>query len=211
MMAEPVPAGSTPDRLSTDVATLLWPTASLLALWDRLDVEIGDVAVVTDGHPWSPLAAVVASWYGAFPILFVSEGVDRTRRGQPSDRGSVGGGAGPAGSAAGPRRCGGSRPQRTRRLRRPAARVSSPAVRPDASPATPARALTIDFYVNVHRKGLHMVSRLLTAASTAGTPGGPAGVSEAHVARARLLLADPERMTAARTAVHPPGVAWSTS
>jgi hypothetical protein len=57
--------------------------------------------------------------------------------------------------------------------------------------------LTIDSYVNVHRKGLNTVSSVLDP----GRPDAPGGaVTTAHVDRAGRLLAQPARLAEARAA-----------
>jgi hypothetical protein len=182
-----------------DAATLTWPVACLLALWDSLDLELGEAAVVTEGHPWSGLAAVVAGWYGATPVLYVTAGT-----------------AAPAGTT--PIRV--EDPSETvrglasRLQGRPGVAVaelsgraaivdivleSIPSETGIAMAGEGRERLTIDFYVNVHRKGLHMVSTLLDP----GAPDVPGrGVTSAHVVRAQRLLAQPARLAQA-------GAAWT--
>ena len=64
--------------------------------------------------------------------------------------------------------------------------------------------LTIDFYVNVHRKGLLMVSSVLDPGGAVETADeGGSNVGPAHVERARLLLANPDRLAESRRALAP--------
>jgi hypothetical protein len=46
-------------------ALLVPPLVAVLRIWDDLRLELGELAVVTDGHPLSRLAAVTAAWHGA--------------------------------------------------------------------------------------------------------------------------------------------------
>jgi NADPH:quinone reductase-like Zn-dependent oxidoreductase len=50
-------------------ALLIPPLAAVLALWETLQLELGDVAVITAGSVLSPLAAEVALWRGACPVV----------------------------------------------------------------------------------------------------------------------------------------------
>lgn len=188
------------------VDALLWPTASLLALWDTLSLELGESAVVTDGHRWSRLAAVVASWYGAFPVVFVSEGTTApngallVRVEDPSEavRGLQSTLQGRPGVAAVDLS---GRADFVDLLLESIPSESGLALAGDGR-----EPLTIDFYVNVHRKGLHMVSSLLDPAPPADGIGvtstrGASGVSSAHVSRARVLLSDADRTASARDAL----------
>jgi hypothetical protein len=175
----------TPDAAGADAIVC----AELLSVWDALALEIGDTAVVTDGHPWSRLCALVASWYGALPVLFLTTGSD-----------------GPEGIV-------------TVRVDDPAAAIKhlSATLAPTTGVAAvdlggradhidllleslprfsrlmlagpPGESLTIDFYVNVHRRGLRLLSRVLDPRG--GTGHAPA--SAEHLARAQRLLANPRR------------------
>jgi hypothetical protein len=57
---------------SSDIRVLAPAVSSVLRIWDKLGLELGEAAVVTDGHQWSRLAALAATWYGALPVLFVT-------------------------------------------------------------------------------------------------------------------------------------------
>ena len=193
----PDPAPAVPVAGAPDAAALTWPVACLLAMWDALHLELGEAALVTDGHKWSGLATVVAAWYGATPVLFLTEGSSA-----------------PAGSAL-VRVEDPSETVRglTARLQgRPGVAVAELSGRAslvdlvlESIPSQTGVAmagegrdrLTIDFYVNVHRKGLNMVSSVLDP----GRPDAPGGaVTTAHVDRAGRLLAQPARLAEARAA-----------
>lgn len=189
-----------------DVEAVTWPVASLLSLWDALWLELGDMAVVTDGHPWSALAATVARWHGALPVLFITQagtapaGAELLRVDDPND----------------------AVQSLAARLKvRPGVAAAELSGRADIVDlileAVPSQArvalagnagelLTIDYYVNVHRKGLHLVSRTLTpAAERSGAPDAP--VTAAHLARARALLSNADRLAQAADALSAGGAA----
>jgi hypothetical protein len=177
---------------------LLLAVAEALAVWDALALEIGETAVVTDGHPWSRLCALVASWYGTLPVIFVTDGRD-----------------GPEGSS-------------TLRTDDSSAAVKKleaalgdkPGVAAldlsgradhvdllfEALPrfsrlmlAGPSRdTFTIDFYVNVHRRGLRLLSRVLDPDAVMRDRTAP---SAEYLARAGRLLANPRLNEACHAAV----------
>jgi hypothetical protein len=66
-----------PDLPAAEIqaSTLAPAVSAVLSVWDRLQLEVGEVAVVTDGHPWSRLAALAATWYGALPVVFLTDSV----------------------------------------------------------------------------------------------------------------------------------------
>jgi threonine dehydrogenase-like Zn-dependent dehydrogenase len=62
-----------PDAVDDDTAMLVPAVATVLSLWDLLELELGERAVVTGGHPWSDLAAAIGGWYGANPVFHLSD------------------------------------------------------------------------------------------------------------------------------------------
>lgn len=66
-----VAPSSNPTR-STDEMVLVPTVSRALWVWDTLALELGDVALVTSGNPHAELLAVVATWYGAQPVLRLS-------------------------------------------------------------------------------------------------------------------------------------------
>ena len=52
-----------------DINSLVPPVATALAAWRILGLEVGEGVVVTSGHPLSGLFAVTASWHGAVPVI----------------------------------------------------------------------------------------------------------------------------------------------
>jgi hypothetical protein len=166
-------------RSSAADVSLLEPLSAVLALWDRLDLEIGDTAVVTDGHRWSQLAALVAVWYGALPVLLLTRtpgevipGVTNlVRTGTDED----------------------ARGLATLLRDRPGVAAAELTGEPgtvdvilEAMPSA-ARVmlagevgdrLTIDFYSNVHLKGLRLLSGRLAPSVV-----GPPGTADHHLSR----------------------------
>jgi threonine dehydrogenase-like Zn-dependent dehydrogenase len=175
-----VPASSVrelPLELSSSAALLVLPVATALRAWDRALPELGSAAVITPG-PWAPLFSVVAGWYGATPMLA--------------------GGASPRGED------GDAVASLTRKLTAyPSVSAAELTGRADMvdllleSVPKYSRVLfagprgdrfTIDYYVNVHRKGLHLVSAVLSALDAFKEPAGGD-----LVVRAARLLANPSR------------------
>ncbi|MGE0462488.1 MAG: hypothetical protein AB7Q16_14065 [Vicinamibacterales bacterium] len=183
MATAPHPADEA--ALESAVSTALW-------VWDTLALEIGEIALVTDGHPSSRLVALAGTWYGASPVFLLSD------RDLPALPGVT---LLPAAADADSSR------DLTGRLRqRPgvaAVELSGRAPAVDllleAVPTWSRLMLagprvepfTIDYYVNVHRKGLRLVSAALDAPRT------QAVVREAsRLERVRRLLGRPERRQA---------------
>jgi NADPH:quinone reductase-like Zn-dependent oxidoreductase len=67
--ADAVDAVLLPPGVTVAQALLVPPLAAALALWDTLQLELGDVAVITSGSVLSPLAAEVALWRGGCPVV----------------------------------------------------------------------------------------------------------------------------------------------
>jgi len=186
-----------PAALEADAMALVPAVCAALELWDTLKLEVGEAAVVTDGHPWSRAVALVASWYGALPVVLISD-----------DAASVPGVIRVSTTGA---------PDPVRELvvnlqGRPAVAAAELSGRADAVDllleALPASSrvmlagaarepLTIDYYVNVHRKGLRLVSGMLDAGPMHAVDAG----ADARAGRARRLLARPARLAACREAM----------
>jgi hypothetical protein len=179
------------DSLPPETALLAPAVARALWMWDAMELELGELAVVTDGHPFSSLAATVSRWYGAEPMLLGANGIGGTY--------TYAGAEYPASAL-------------------PAALRSAPGVAAaELSGATelldvllealPAFArlmlagargetVTIDFYVNVHRKGLTMLSGILEPLASFSSQ------SEIErVERALRLLTRPARAAECRAAM----------
>jgi hypothetical protein len=175
-----------------DVTSLVPGVAASLRMWDRLGLSLGEAVVITDGHRWSRLAALVATWYGAVPVIIQSTdsrplppAVTRLEVADPADRAKVlaslvnGLPAVVAAELSG--------------------RADAVDMLLEALPAmsrlmlagNAAEALTIDYYVNVHRKGLHLMSCVLDDGASL----------DEYLERAERLLARPERAVACRAAI----------
>jgi hypothetical protein len=181
-----------------DRSALVPSVAAALWVWEQLRLEMGEIAVVTDGHHYSRLLALVATWYGAVPVLLVTSNPDGVPAGVtavPAD----GSAAGSAGLAA-------------RLKQRPAVAAVELRGRADtvdllleALPpssrlmlaGSQRELLTIDYYVNVHRKGLRLVSGVLPDPAVPGS-GAPI---DAQLPRARRLLERTSRADACRAAL----------
>jgi hypothetical protein len=61
-------------RLDGDLAHDVPLIASILELWDRAGLELGEVAIVGGPHPLSPLVARAALWSGAGRVLHIGPG-----------------------------------------------------------------------------------------------------------------------------------------
>jgi hypothetical protein len=161
-------------------------------VWNCLGLSIGEAVVVTAGHRWSRLAALVATWYGAVPVIMSTNdsrplpaGVTRLEVSDPADRVRV--------LASMVTEC-------------PAVVAADLSGRADAIDmlleALPPMSrlmlagdagepLTIDYYVNVHRKGLRLMSCVFDEGASLGE----------FVERAERVLARPERAEACRAAL----------
>jgi threonine dehydrogenase-like Zn-dependent dehydrogenase len=176
------------------VATLVPAVAASLAVWDRLGLSIGETVVITAGHRWSRVAALVATWYGAVPVILHSNdtlplppGVTRLTVDDPADRARI----------------------LANQLREsPAVVAADFSGRADAVDllleavppmsrlmlaGTSGEPLTIDYYINVHRKGLHLLSVVFDDLAATGDAD--------YRARAERLLARSERADACRAII----------
>jgi len=64
-----------PGDLAVDLALWLPPLALGLWVWEKLSLELGEVAVCTEGHPFTDLVAQVALWRGACPLIRIGHDV----------------------------------------------------------------------------------------------------------------------------------------
>jgi hypothetical protein len=184
-----------PQDVSPETAVLIPILAEALRVWDGLDTEIGAAAVVTHAAPWSDLLTEVGTWYGARPSKVA---IGTPAGGEPavdiSDPDAVARfrqrlEAYPlvcavelTGRAAAAEFYFESMPQQARVL------LAGP----------PYEHLTIDYYVNVHRKGLRLRSTVLTPRrSFSGDD------SLERVRRATRLLSHAGRVNAVQAAVGP--------
>jgi threonine dehydrogenase-like Zn-dependent dehydrogenase len=58
-----------PSTISDDAALIAPPLALALYIWDRLELELGELAIVSGNSLLSKLLGRVAAWRGAVPIL----------------------------------------------------------------------------------------------------------------------------------------------
>ncbi|MBI4524215.1 MAG: hypothetical protein HY695_10440 [Deltaproteobacteria bacterium] len=58
-----------PDGLDADVAILAPPLALVLWIWEKLALELGEIAVYSEGTPFSALVGRVAWWRGGCPVI----------------------------------------------------------------------------------------------------------------------------------------------
>jgi threonine dehydrogenase-like Zn-dependent dehydrogenase len=61
-----------PQNLGASAALLAPPLALALWMWDRLRLELGELAVFTGGDVFSPLVGQVALWRGGCPVVMLS-------------------------------------------------------------------------------------------------------------------------------------------
>ena len=145
-----------PPDLPPAAAILVPVVAEALRAWDLTNPELGTTAIVTGASPWSALMHTVAAWYGAWPAL-----LGRSLDGEPrstADGGSLG--ALTRALAEAPAVCAmelTGRSDMVDLLLEAVPRYSSVLF---AGPR--ADRLTIDYYVNVHRKGLNLSSTVLS-------------------------------------------------
>ena len=146
------------EEIDADAAVLLPFLAEALRAWDLLDLEIGSAAVVTQGSPWSGLLAAAARCYGAVPVLVGGAGTEGGSAIDVTDADAV---TRFAATLSGfPAVC----------VVELSGRAEVVDVVLEAVPlyarvlfAGPrGDRLTIDYYVNVHRKGMHLKSTVLS-------------------------------------------------
>jgi hypothetical protein len=63
-----------PPELDNDIALRVPVLASVLELWERAGLELGEVAIVGGPHPLSALVAHAAVWSGAGRVMHVGRG-----------------------------------------------------------------------------------------------------------------------------------------
>lgn len=173
-----------PADTSSEAALAAPLVAEALRAWDLLGLELGAAAVVTDGLPWSPLVASVARCYGAIPTVAGGNATGGERI-LAWDAESVAAFAKTL------------KPYPAVCAIELSGRADSVDLLLEAVPrdtrmlfAGPGQdRLTIDYYVNVHRKGLHLSSTVLSARQAFS-----GAASDQHrVQRALRLLASPTR------------------
>jgi hypothetical protein len=199
-VVEQQPAAGLSASLAPDAAAIAPALAGVLRAWDRLEVELGEVALVTDDHPLSRLTALVATWYGALPVLLLGRGA------APADLAGVRWIAVDDDPDATLGRV------RGELASRPGAVAIELSGRADVVDflleALPTYArvllagerrelLTIDYYVNLHRKGLVVHSGRLQPVEDGNDPR-----QRQLLERASRLLSRPERVEACRRALH---------
>lgn len=151
-----------PPALGTAVALLAPPLGLALWLWDRLRLELGECAVYTDGDAFAPLVGQVALWRGGCPVVRLATEADR----DPTPEIDVLLAADADATA---------RELRERIKQKPGFAAIDLSGRPEIIDvffevmprwgrlmlAGPSRAaLTVDFYNNVHRKGVLLLTGL---------------------------------------------------
>jgi hypothetical protein len=184
--------------LPPDAAALVPAVARALWAWDTLALELGDVAVVTDGHPHAELLALAATWYGALPVVRLSRhavasshGIERVTVDDPQAAikelsARLGDRAGVA-------------------VVDLSGRTDTVDVLLSAIPSytrlllagSAREPLTIDFYNNVHRKGIDLYSGLYDPSLERSDDHACAR----RLARAAHLMQRAERAAASRAAV----------
>jgi hypothetical protein len=175
--------------LSNETAMMIPMLAEAMRAWELMQLEVGAAAVVTPGSRWSPLLELLATWYGARPVSL--------------------------GTAMGDSEAVSALAATLARF--PVVCVAELTGRADVvdmileSVPASSRVLfagpridrfTIDYYVNVHRKGLHLASTVL-AASRAFSP---ALRDPSILERAGRLLLSPTRAAACHAALNTPVV-----
>lgn len=183
-------AGAVGSGYSMSEMEMVAAVARALWVWDTLDLELGDMVVVTGSSRQARLVALVATWYGPAQVLLVTD-----------DQSSA-----PAGVTAHPMLAGAEETgSLSARLgERPGVAAAELSGRTDTIDALlesiprfsrlllageAREPVTIDYYNNVHRKGVRLVSAVL--ANEEGLPG-----HAARVERAQRLLARPARRQA---------------
>lgn len=176
--------------LTSETALMIPLVVEALRAWDSLRLEIGAAALVTQERPWASLFELVASWYGAFPVRVGHADGDRAAT---SDFDAV--------AALGrtladyPLVCAVELTGRSGVVDTvleaipPSSRLLFAGPRHDR--------FTIDYYVNVHRKGLHLGSTILSPSRLFT----PEGRDHGLVDRATRLLTSHARAQACRAAI----------
>ncbi|MGE0384289.1 MAG: hypothetical protein AB7Q97_06120 [Gammaproteobacteria bacterium] len=76
-----------PDALDARAALLLPPVAAAMGAWAALKLELGDVAVCSGAGPMAALAARIACWHGAMPVVVLDGDHEPPDRGEPLSSG----------------------------------------------------------------------------------------------------------------------------
>jgi threonine dehydrogenase-like Zn-dependent dehydrogenase len=151
-----------PPSVEPSAALLAPPLGLALWMWDQLRLELGELAVYTDGNVFSPLVGQVALWRGGCPVVGLSVGVDYASR--PGID---------ALSTSDPETA--ARELRNRMNAKPGFAVIDLSGRPEIIDlffevmprwgrmmlaGETGEPLTVDFYNNVHRKGMLLLTGL---------------------------------------------------
>lgn len=154
---DPATALVLPTSLAPSAAILLPLAVEALRAWDTLHTEIGAAALVTTGTPWSPVLLEAARWYGAVPVPLDTggevEGGTEMKDGDTVSR--LRSSLDRYGAVSAVELTG--RADMVDLLLEAITRQSRVLFA-----GTSREPLTIDFYVNVHRKGLHLASTVLS-------------------------------------------------
>jgi hypothetical protein len=178
-----------PPALSSETALMVPLVAEALRAWDLLQLELGAAAVVTAGLPWAPVFELTASWYGGFPVLVGT----RDRKPEPFDSEAVARLSRTLGEH--PAVCAVELTGRSEIVDAVLETVPSSARVLFAGPR--CDRFTIDYYVNVHRKGLHLSSTVLSPGRLFAAGRADRGLAD----RAIRLLMSPARAQACHAAV----------
>jgi len=156
-----------PHSLGSDEALLALPLAMSLCVWDRLQLELGEAAVYTEGDGFADLVGQVAIWRGGCPVI---------RLGNDSGRAPLH--MGECQMMSDPEEA--LRKLQNRIHEKPGFAAIDLSGRPETIDllleAVPRwgrvmlagrtrQPLTVDFYNNVHRKGVLLISSIFDPAS----------------------------------------------
>jgi hypothetical protein len=189
-----------PDALSDEILPFVPVVACALAIWDALALEIGDTAIVTSAGWTGHLVATVGSWYGAGPLVIGAPGL---APGPPGCDRLIAEDAETAIKDLQKRlqgRAGVAAVELTGRAGLVDLMLQTVPTFARLMFAGDARErLTVDFYNNVHRKGLLLHSGQFDPAAAVAAPW--AGTAGACFSRAARLLTRPARAAACLAAV----------
>lgn len=156
-----------PNSLGSDEALLALPLAMSLFVWDRLQLELGEAAVYTEGDGFADLVGQVAIWRGGCPVIRLGKDSGRT----PLDRGECQVMSDPEEAL---------RQLKKRIQNKPGFAAIDLSGRPETIDlllevvprwgrvmlaGRTRQPLTVDFYNNVHRKGVLLLASIFDPAS----------------------------------------------
>ena len=196
----PVPSG-----VDAHSALLAPPLAAALAVWDKLHLEIGEMAVYTAGVPFSDLVGQVGLWRGACPVLRLGAEREDPPRGVTALR------AGPEDETLDQ--------LRTLISRKPGFAAVDFSGRPEVVDrllevlprwgrlmvaGRPTERFTIDFYNNVHRKGAEVLCDVFDPSHALGRP--QDHTVQSYFDQAYRILQNPNMAAVCRSAT--PCLSW---